>query len=1045
VTLPPLTVIPAGAGSGKTFSVQERLADLVVAKEVRPEGIVAVTFTEAAAGELRDRIRGELLRRGRVEDALRLDRAYISTIHSFGRRLLREHAFEAGMSPEPRLLDDGEERILVAAELARTRRADEVMRNLGRFGYRFDWGARLGAEELFRRRVRNLIGRLRTIGRTGEDPALVEHACGLIAEVYGAVGDADALSGRLRATAAALLDRFPADLSPAFAGNKTASSALRGDFRRITRAAAGEDLEHDFRLWQSLRDLRQSKRGSALPEGYDALADAVMEAADALPFHPGPRDDACAHVSALLGAAGDSVARYTEAKRERGLLDYTDMVASARELLAGSAEAGRAFLPSVDCLVVDEFQDTNPLQFALLETLRSHGVPTIVVGDLKQAIMGFQGADPRLLDALAKGNPEAVDPLTANWRSTPELMRFLNRAGRGLFGDAYTDLTPRATYASSLDPLEALVATGKAKAKELRSAVAARVRELLDDEDATVHDRRTGTSRRIRGEDVAILCLTHRYVEQYAEALRGFGVRPRIERTGWLDSPAVALARQALAYVADPGDRHAALYLSVTDLGRTDLADGIGRLLDGERIGDPVLARLDEVAAGRPDRAVPEILGEIVRALDLNGRFARGPDPAQDRADLLRLQSAASEFLAANAEAKASGRIHGGGIKSFLAWISASPPGEDRRPEPRVRDLDAVEVLTWHSAKGREWPVVFVASTSTSTAIRLPDLSVSYSSFDDLDRVLERARIEHSPNFAAPETNRAFRSRLEGRALEEARRLLYVALTRAREKLVLEIPGPGKDYGAILRSALGLEIGDDSLLSAGEEFPCRVVLVPEMVRSDDDACPEEPRPVVGRRALAPGDAPDGGVPEETTPSSLHGEEAGEPPGDLLVDRYGPPLAALEGRDPAERGTLLHRAFEVLGRHPERAGILPEALGVALDSGEIAAIAAAAAAFDAWLETLSPLQVGAEVPILFSNAAGTVVHGIADLLVETEEGYWVIDHKSDRTNDRAGRFALYRPQLDAYAAAVRAARPEKPVLGVGVNWISHGETARITCV
>ena len=94
---------------------------------------------------------------------------------------------------------------------------------------------------------------------------------------------------------------------------------------------------------------------------------------------------------------------YAAAKREAGLVDYSDMIAMAGQLLRERSDVLDTLVKRVDCLVVDEFQDTNPLQFALLWQLKEAGVPTLVVGDLKQAIMGFQGADPRLFEALAAG------------------------------------------------------------------------------------------------------------------------------------------------------------------------------------------------------------------------------------------------------------------------------------------------------------------------------------------------------------------------------------------------------------------------------------------------------------------------------------------------------------------------------------------------------------------------------------------------------------------------------------------------------------------
>ncbi len=138
MSIPLLTVVPAGAGSGKTHHIHECLAQWISAGEVAPERIVAVTFTEAAAAELRERVRARLLAGGRVEDALRLDQAFISTIHGFGLRLLTEYAFDAGLSPSHRLLDEDEETMLVRLALARTRKADVLTGDLKGFGYKYN-------------------------------------------------------------------------------------------------------------------------------------------------------------------------------------------------------------------------------------------------------------------------------------------------------------------------------------------------------------------------------------------------------------------------------------------------------------------------------------------------------------------------------------------------------------------------------------------------------------------------------------------------------------------------------------------------------------------------------------------------------------------------------------------------------------------------------------------------------------------------------------------------------------------------------------------
>jgi ATP-dependent exoDNAse (exonuclease V) beta subunit len=400
VSLPRLTIIPAGAGSGKTHAIQERLGRWVVNQDVAPDRIVAVTFTEAAAAELRERIGAELLRLNRVEEALLLDQAYISTIHGFGLRVLTEFAFEAGTSPQPRLLNEDEQNALVRLAAARTEQADEIMSNLAAYGYAYDFSSQMPAEDAFREDLLRIVELLRSVGWREYSESHATQAAVWIAERYGPVDEPGPLSDALRSSVAALLGEFTESLASLYPDNRSASEALQQDFRNLHAAHQGDALERDWKLWQSLRDLRQSKRGSPLPKGYDERAATVMAAANALPRHPGPLAHARRHIEALLAAGQEVLVQYGTAKRDAGLVDYSDMIAMAGQLLRDRPDVLATLVSRVDCLVVDEFQDTNPLQFALLWQLTAAGVPTVVVGDLKQAIMGFQGADPRMFEAL---------------------------------------------------------------------------------------------------------------------------------------------------------------------------------------------------------------------------------------------------------------------------------------------------------------------------------------------------------------------------------------------------------------------------------------------------------------------------------------------------------------------------------------------------------------------------------------------------------------------------------------------------------------------
>ena len=159
---------------------------------------------------------------------------------------------------------------------------------------------------MFRDDVLEIIGLLRAIGWRSTSDGYARQAVAWIAERYGPVGDAATLSAALqRECRGAARGSFRRASRPV-PGNKSATEALQKDFRNLRAAAEGDALDRDWKLWQSLRKLRQSKRGSALPDGYDELRRTVMTAANALPQHPGPLAHAQRHIEALLGGGAGS-------------------------------------------------------------------------------------------------------------------------------------------------------------------------------------------------------------------------------------------------------------------------------------------------------------------------------------------------------------------------------------------------------------------------------------------------------------------------------------------------------------------------------------------------------------------------------------------------------------------------------------------------------------------------------------------------------------------------------------------------------------------
>lgn len=1095
--LQPLSIVPAGAGSGKTFAIQQRLGEWVAAGKVAPERIMAVTYTEAAATELRERISAKLLELGRVDDALRLSEAYITTIHGFGLRVLAEFAFDAGVSPQPRLLNDYEQSTLIRRALARTDRADTIAERLEAFGYSYDFSNNRAAVDIFRDDILAAIGLLRSIGAASDgatDPMLLSTAKN-VAERYGKTANEGAICKAALGAAAGLLREFPESMDRVYGGSRAAREDFIRDFRNLTRATRTDALGHDWKLWQALRTLRTSNTRLKLPERYDELAFRVKDAAARLQVHPGPLEQSIEHVAALLRAACGALQHYDDAKRQAGLVDYDDMISMAGRLLRARPSVLDTLAGRIDCMVVDEFQDTNPLQFELLWRLRDAGVPTLIVGDLKQAIMGFQGADPRLFEALIDNNPEQASPLTQNWRSQPRLMHAINAFGRALFPSKpeYAALQPRAP-ASPMEPLEIVWFRKNTRSGGRRArayTIGERIQQLLADPSQRVIDPETKLPRRLRGGDIAVLCQTHAALATYATTMRAAGLQVNCTEDGWLESRSVQLAWYALSYLANSADRHAALYLAVTELGSLSLEEGLHQLMEQGRVEDPLLHKLDALAEGVADRTIYALVADTLAAIKLFDRVSLWPDGEQARANLVHLMGLAAEFMNSNREALAHGGYHGSGIQTFLAWLRAKAEQDDRQPEKKVLDEDAIVLRTWHSSKGLEWPVVAVCQLDHKFGARLPELALGYGSFGDLSRLLEQIRIVYWPNYACPEQNVAARIALRAAAETEARRLLYVALTRARDRLILEWPEylekqweeeadllqriaealvldkereadertvagdlgmrlaqeipAGSSFWSLLRNHSWLERGNSSssderdavLVVDSEKIPCVAseghIELPSEIR---DADPEAPRelPITGRRAIRPASVPTELTPDSRKPSEI--DEGCAATFKVRHERYSGGLILNLDLHGAELGTFLHRCFEVLGSRPDLVPRIPELTGVEASLPAIETIADAVERFEAWLARhMGSQEVLREWPLLMLDGSGSVISGTADLIARTASGVWVVDHKSDNIDDPAEAFQKYRGQLDAYATALTA--QDMRVLGVGINWIRLG--------
>jgi len=777
-------VIQAGAGTGKTHRLVELCIELLGGSEpLPPARLCAVTFTEKAAAELKGRIRSRvdvlaerepLWRRVRRDLGL----AQIGTIHSLCGQILRRHAAAAGIDPGFDVLDEAQGRRLLreACETVALRALEGALRPHLQEGAR-----RLCTEMGLRTQGKfgagladEMAALLAKLGETGTSPLKLQR------DPQTALDD-DARARRQ-------LDRALANLRAALLASGKEAPPLPGP--ALEAYPPGQ-------LAQAWREVRRCSPLNLRSQGPDkeAIA-AAKEAFEAvLNADAGVRATALARdLAALADCAGQ---RHRELKARQGALDFDDLTRCCRELLVNDAVARAAERERVGALLVDEFQDTSRAQIEIFEQLAGDR-PVIVVGDRKQSIYEFRGADVAGAQAyaarlLARGAEHLV--LGESRRSRPALVDFANLLfGRALAAreerfdtpfsadDALTAFRERGPDGPCAELLDVEGAGVEAEAE----IVAARVAALLaSGAPERVYDRGE-LPRAVRGGDVAVLLRKFTNLEAFRRAF----LRRRVPHLvykgrGFHGSREVMDLVALLAAAVDPDDDLAlasvlrapfgplsddALFLlsqrrwSLDDA--ADLADDDAEALARMRI--LLLAMRRE-----SDRLGPaSLLEAALSGTDYVAACAGGLHGEQAAANVDKLLGLAREA-----------EVRGDSVRSFLAELRQLADEEAREAEAAVveeRDPHAVRLLTVHAAKGLEFPVVFVPECASPSFNPSPERVLLDA---DLGFTVKARGADGKRRWGAH--GESLSQRRRSRELAQSRRLLYVAVTRARDLLVL--------------------------------------------------------------------------------------------------------------------------------------------------------------------------------------------------------------------------------------------------------------------
>lgn len=1041
----PLTLIKAGAGAGKTYTIQSTLADWIKQGIVKADRVLAVTFTNDAANEMRTRIRLALLKEGMMAEARLLQKSNISTIHAFGLEILKTFAYEAGRSPAPRQLTEQEQDFLLRKAMDQARAIQPVLDELEHYGYggSFKGDDFQDADEQLTETILALINKLRSLGKgfsetTDEAEALLRQAKDTIKTTYGHVQkDGVPYADQLWNAIEAVRTEYPDPTTLREKGEWGNNGHTRAFVDNIY-SATRERLDRDWKLWASLQFDDNLKKIREKHPRAD-LAEPVWNAAEKLSVHPGPLNDALTHIECLINSVLETLAAYQHTKEQAGLVDYGDMVHLANDMLAANPEWLDQIAGDYDCLIIDEFQDTNPLQYALLRRFQVSSKYTLIVGDLKQSIMGFQGSDSRLFAELlndGEKTPGVVKELDSNWRSTPELMDFINGVGTALFGRKYQELDPKAGYQSDLTAVQVLRFGKddwnlKASAKSSKPgftaegniALANHIKELLGS-GSQITDRHSGQKRPIRGSDIAVLAKGHSRLGKFAEALRNVGIEVQIQQPGFLACESVQWVLNALQALNNRRDHYAWLDLLTSPLMGGKSTERLSELLASY---DPKTALkhnlkdlLEPLGNSLRKQPVKNQLLTIIEEARLFETLNSHPQGLQYRANLIKLIGLAEEFEALQPETLNAMGIAGKNASTFPVWLNENKDSIDEQPTADPQAEDAVVLKTWHSSKGLEWPVVMVLDAEKASEPRFPSISIAYPD-GGIDTMLKESFVQVLPKFDDKKTREEFAGPLAIEQLETNKNLYYVALSRAREQLVLPwwegyCDGSLLSYLPSLLEATAVNFNADLFKDSK--------MMPTASEQTIFSAPSSPKAVIG---IEPRKRPqklkctiNPSLDTFYAPSAISETETVEYSPEIDLNRF--------KHIPAnELGTWVHRLYQVYFMQPE---LLDRALAMKpckiSDQSSKNLIRAHLTAFRSGLER-HEYRFGewqAELYVTGVNTREQVVTGVVDLLLKTEKGNLLIDHKTAT----AENFKLYWSQILSYAHLVRP-----KASGIVLNW------------
>ncbi|CAM3726749.1 helicase-exonuclease AddAB subunit AddA [Alkalicoccus chagannorensis] len=830
-------LVSAAAGSGKTAVLVERIIRKLLDPDVRADlqELLVVTFTNAAASEMKQRIGKaveEALRREPESEHLRrqlsqVQRAPISTLHSFCMKVIRRNYFELGLDPSFRLLDETEASLIqeeVIEEVFESRYESGDMSFLQLADY-------FTGDQKDDERLKDMVLRVHRFSRSQPSPSLwLDH----MAAVYHAASERpfdelswvaqglhyvhveleQAVSGLKQAEEAAEAPGGPAAYAAALqseigelelalqsAGWEETKKSVNGlAFKRLPPVKKGDDVDEARKKEvKDLRDKVKKQIESLQKSFFSQTPESIVQEMTLM----APVLDTLADVTKAFDE------QFREAKEERTALDFSDLEHYCLQVLQGengpSREAER-YQQQLQEVLVDEYQDINEVQEAILQLL-SGGKIMFMVGDVKQSIYRFRQADPTLFlrkyEQYRHGEGGTRIDLSENFRSRGEVLAAVNEIFYPLMTKSFGELDydeaaslkegvqqfpdmPDQPEVLLIDQKESSMETAETEAH----AAASRIKSMIE-EGRLVYDKEARQMRPVAYQDIVILHRSMTWAETYTEVLRMYDIPVHADlRGGYFDAVDIRVMLSLLQIMDNPYQdiplaavlRSPIFGFGENDLARIRLYRREGRFYEAlqEAAGaepdtfGPVIDRLIE---WRQEASVRPLASYIWYLYEESGyyEFAGGlPEGRQRQADLHALIDRAKAYEATSFR----------GLFRFLRFIDRlKERGEDLGRARAVGSQEnVVRLMTVHKSKGLEFPVVL--SAGAAREFNTQELSNPFLMHRDGGIASRWVDLQQRVSYETVYYH-TLQEQIRREMLAEEMRVLYVALTRAEQQLIV--------------------------------------------------------------------------------------------------------------------------------------------------------------------------------------------------------------------------------------------------------------------